>query len=185
MRRSDLSHQGWGLRSTTLCHMMIPRSDPSNSRAHRFTTRLASSTPGIWFMRNVGSRLDPTLVRLSRGRLSCVAPFHALVLTHTGARSGISRTSTVVYFTDRGRVIVIASNFGSAQNPSWYYNVKANPLVTLDGGCFRGRFVAEEITGTERDRLFGLVRGAASPYGHYQGIAGKRSIPVVAFIPAS
>jgi len=73
-------------------------------------------------------------------RLSCVAPFPVLVLGHTGAKSGLARTSTVVYFTDQGWVIVIASNFGSARHPSWYYNVKVNQMVTLDGGRFNGRF---------------------------------------------
>jgi hypothetical protein len=51
-------------------------------------------------VRNVGSRVDPTLIRLTGGRLSSVAPFPAMLLTHNGAKSGVSRTSTVVYFTD-------------------------------------------------------------------------------------
>jgi hypothetical protein len=61
-------------------------------------------------VRKVGSRIDPALIRLTGGRLSFVAPFPAMLLTHTGAKSGVTRTSTVVYFTDADRVIVIASN---------------------------------------------------------------------------
>ncbi|WP_144205791.1 nitroreductase family deazaflavin-dependent oxidoreductase [Mycobacterium tilburgii] len=103
-----------------------------------------------------------------------VTPFPALLLAHIGAKSGIPRTSTVVYFTDWGRVIVIASNFGSPRNPVWYHNVKAHPEVTIEAGRFGGRFVAEDVTGIESDRLFALARGATSPYGRYQDTAGSR-----------
>ena len=46
-------------------------------------------------------------------------------MTHVGAKSGRTRTSALVYFTDRGRVILIASNFGESRNPAWYHNIKA------------------------------------------------------------
>ncbi|MEC4765484.1 nitroreductase family deazaflavin-dependent oxidoreductase [Mycobacterium sherrisii] len=165
--------------------MHIPEVVPASSLAHRVVTQLATSPLGIWVMRNIAPRLDPALLRCSGGRLSMVTPFPALLLTHTGAKSGIRRTSTVVYFTDRGRVIVIASNFGATRHPAWYHNVKAHPEVTIEAGRFSGRFIAEDVTGTERDRLFGLAGGATSPYGTYQDTAGSRLIPVLAFTPAS
>ena len=119
-------------------------------------------------VRKVGSRIDPALIRLTGGgRLSSVAPFPAMLLTHIGAKSGVTRTSTVVYFTDADRVIVIASNFGVPHRPAWYYNVKAHPEVTLSGRGFGGSFHAEELVGPERDRLFQLATGASSPYDHY------------------
>jgi deazaflavin-dependent oxidoreductase (nitroreductase family) len=88
-----------------------------------------------------------------------------------------------VYFTDAGRVIVIASNFGAPTNPAWYYNIKANPKVTLLGRGFKGSFLAEELVGPERDRLFQFAAGASSPYGHYQQSAPARPIAVIAFRP--
>ena len=51
-------------------------------------------------VRKIGPRIDPALIRLTGGRLSSVARFPAMLLTHTGAKSGLIRTSTVVYFTD-------------------------------------------------------------------------------------
>ena len=106
-----------------------------------------------------------------------------MLLTHTGAKSGVTRTSTVVYFTDADRVIVIASNFGAPHRPAWYYNVKAHPEVTLWGRGFGGSFRAEELVGRERDQLFQLATGASSPYEHYERTAGK-PIPVIAFHPS-
>jgi deazaflavin-dependent oxidoreductase (nitroreductase family) len=96
-----------------------------------------------------------------------------MLLTHTGAKSGVTRTSTVVYFTDADRVIAIASNCGASHRPAWYYNVKAHPEVTLWGRGFGGSFRAEEL----------LATGASSPYEHYERTAGK-PIPVIAFHPS-
>lgn len=163
--------------------MTLPTVRPSSSFGHRVVARVARSALGIMVVRKIGSRIDPVLIRLTGGRLSSVAPFPAMLLTHTGAKSGLIRTSTVVYFTDADRVIVIASNFGAPHRPAWYYNVKAHPEVTLWGRGFSGPFHAEELVGPERDRLFQLATDASSPYDHYQRTAGK-SVPVIAFHPS-
>jgi len=85
-------------------------------------------------------------------------------MTHVGAKSGRTRRSALVYFTDRGRVILIATNFGGSRNPAWYRNVRANPLVAMYGRGICGRFVAEEIYDAERDRLFQRAKDAPGPY---------------------
>jgi deazaflavin-dependent oxidoreductase (nitroreductase family) len=163
--------------------MTLPIVRPSSSFGHRVVTRVARSALGIMVVRDVGSRIDPALIRLTGGRVSSVTPFHAMLLTHTGAKSAVIRTSTVAYFTDADRVIVIASNFGAPHSPGWYYNVKAHPEVTLLGRGFRGPFRAEELVGPERDRLFRLAASAGGPYEHYQRTAGK-PVPVIAFHPS-
>jgi deazaflavin-dependent oxidoreductase (nitroreductase family) len=159
----------------------LPTVLPGNSIGHRVVTRIASSRFGIAAVRKVGPYIDPTLIRLTGGRFSTVTPFPALLLTHTGATSGVIRTTSLVYFTDGQRVVVVASNFGAATNPAWYHNVKANPDVSLLGRGFSGCFVAEEAVGRERDRLYRLATDAAAPYDHYQQSAGMRAIPVMTF----
>ena len=167
--------------------MSIPAVSPGRSVAHRIVSRVALSRLGIRFLRDIGSRIDPTLLWHTQGRVSCVWPFAAIILTHVGAKSGRTRTSALVYFTDGGRVILIASNFGGSRNPGWYHNVKANPIVTLYGRGICGRFIAEEIYGAERDRLFQRAKEAPGPYRRYEQTAATRfrSIPVVAFTPLS
>lgn len=163
--------------------MSVAAVSPGRSVAHRIVSRVFLSPLGTRFGRDIASRLDPTLIRLTRGRVSSVWPFPAVVLTHVGAKSGKTRTNALVYFTDRGRVILIASNFGGSRNPGWYHNVKANPIVTLCGRGIRGRFIAEEIYGAERDRLFQRAKDAPGPYAKYEQAAAaqSRSVPVIAF----
>src|ERR1700754_3413397 len=96
--------------------MSVPAVDLGRSVAHRIVGRVVVSPLGLRFGRDIASRLDPTLLRLTRGRVSCVWPFPAVVLTHVGPKSGRTRTSALVYFTDHERVILIATNFGSSRN---------------------------------------------------------------------
>jgi len=81
----------------------------------------------------------------------------------------------------------LSANFGAARNPSWYHNVKANPVVELYGRGIRGRFRAEEIDGRERDRVFERAADAPGPYRLYQqaGNAKARPDAVIAVTPCS
>lgn len=49
--------------------------------------------------------------------------------------------------------MVIASNGGAPRHPAWYYNLVANPLVTIDLGADRWRATAVLAEGDDRRRL--------------------------------
>ncbi|WP_197380751.1 nitroreductase family deazaflavin-dependent oxidoreductase [Mycolicibacterium mengxianglii] len=162
--------------------MGIPSVDPTaGSPLLRAGARLTGTKPGRWLARRVAPRIDPTLLRLSRGRLSSALVTPELLLFHTGSRTGRRRTTPLTYFTDDDRVIVIASNYGGSRHPAWYYNVLANPRVTISAGGYTADFIGEEITGAERDRLWDLVVEFIPSYADYKRLAGDRRIPIVAF----
>src|ERR687890_2327182 len=58
-----------------------------------------------------------------------------LLLTTTGAKSGQPRIAPLAYTTDNDRLIVIASKGGAPTHPDWFYNVRANPEVTVELGA--------------------------------------------------
>jgi deazaflavin-dependent oxidoreductase (nitroreductase family) len=162
----------------------IPRVDPTaDSTVRRIVSRLAFTPIGQWALRHISPHVDPPLARLTRGRVSTVMVTPLVLLTHTGVKSGVERTTPLIYFTDGDRVILIASNYGGTRHPSWYYNVKATPTVTLAAGGFEGRFVGEEVTGAERDRLWTLAKNWVGGYTQYERAAGDRRIPMLAFTP--
>jgi deazaflavin-dependent oxidoreductase (nitroreductase family) len=136
-------------------------------------------------VRFIAPRVDPTLLRLSRGRISTAVVTPQLLLTHTGAKSGLRRTTPLIYFTDRDRVILVASNFGEPRHPAWYHNVKADPRVSITVHGRTGAFIGTEITGDERDRLWGLATQFIPSYLDYERTATPRRIPIVAFTPAA
>lgn len=160
----------------------IPHVDPTaGSPLLRVGARVTGTTPGRWLARRVAPRIDPTLLRISRGRVSSALVTPELLLQHRGSKTGRLRTTPLTYFTDHGRVIVIASNYGGSRHPAWYYNVLANPHVTISAGGYTAPFTGIEVTGTERDRLWDLAVGFIPSYADYEQRAGNRRIPVLAF----
>ncbi len=145
--------------------------------------RILLTRPGTWFAMKVSTRVDPLLLRMTRGRFSTGVAFPIVLMTVTGRKSGEPRTVPLVYFTEGDAVILIASSFGRADHPAWYLNIKANPEVELLGGGARFRYRARETEGDERDRLFGLAERLYSGYGLYAERAGDREIPVLSLSP--
>ncbi len=166
----------------------IPPVDPRRRpRALReLATRVALTGPGTWFYSRVAARIDPWLVRASRGRVSSAAGlFPIVLLTARGARSGVERTVPLLYFTDGDDVILMASSFGRPRYPAWYHNLKANPDVRLEAMGRGGSFRAREVEGEERERLYAMAKQLYRGYGIYeQRTAGIRHVPVLRLSPA-
>ena len=104
-----------------------------------------------------------------------------LLLTTVGAKTGERRVTPLTYFTDNGRVIVVAANYGGRRHPAWYHNVRKQPRVRLTAGRYEGTFVGEEVTGAERDRLWELAKKWIPSYADYEKSTQGRTIPILAF----
>lgn len=107
-----------------------------------------------------------------------------LLLHHTGAKSGHSFTSPLMYRRDGDRYVVFASKAGAPTNPDWYHNLKAHPEVTIEVGTETLPAVADELTGEERDRLYAAQARDRPQFAEYAKTAGERTIPVMALTPA-
>ncbi|HRV61176.1 MAG: nitroreductase family deazaflavin-dependent oxidoreductase [Solirubrobacterales bacterium] len=166
--------------------MRLPPVDPTEppSLYKRAITPIALSSVGQWYLKGPAPVLDDRLFRWTRGRLTSVPGIPILLLKSVGAKSGRPRLNALGYFNDGERVIAMASNYGGTRNPAWYYNVRANPDVTLTAGGREGRYRAEITSGAERDRLWELAKGYIDAYEMYEGMtAGVREVPVIAFTP--
>jgi deazaflavin-dependent oxidoreductase (nitroreductase family) len=167
----------------------LPAVEPSapSSAIKRLMVGVALSPPGTWFYMNVASRIDPGLIRLSRGRIdSSFGMVPLLLLTTRGARSGLERTVPLLYFTQGDDVVLMASSFGRPRYPAWYHNLRANPEAGLYRRGIRGRYRAQEVEGAERDRLYALATGMYRGYGLYeQRVQGHRHVPVLRLSPVS
>lgn len=166
----------------TIVLVGIPEVDPTAGSAMlRVGARLTGNKPGRWLARRVAPRVDRPLLRLSRGRVSSAMVTPELLLVTVGAKTAKRRTTPLTYFTDDGRVVVVASNYGGSRHPAWYYNVLAHPRVTISGGRYTGTFVGHEVSGAERDRLWELAKTFIPSYAEYERLAGGRTIPVLVF----
>ena len=77
-----------------------------------------------------------------------------MVLTTTGAKSGEPRTAVVTFSRDGDDYVVVGSKSGEPEDPAWFTNLVANPVVTVetDGQTFQARATVAE--GTDRDTLW-------------------------------
>lgn len=102
-----------------------------------------------------------------------------LLLLHTrGAKSGRERINPLATVQDGDRMVVIASKGGAPSHPDWYYNVVANPLVTVETGTetFQARAaVADE---PERTRLYNKMVEMMPRFAEYRRNT-TRQIPVI------
>jgi len=104
-----------------------------------------------------------------------------LLLTTTGAKTGRSRTTPMMFVPDGERLLVIASNAGAPRHPDWYRNLAANPEVTVEVTGERYDATAIVTTGEERDRLFASI-AAKYPFFTEHQAKIERTIPVVALV---
>lgn len=105
------------------------------------------------------------------------------LLTTIGARSGKPYTTPLGYVPEGpDRVLLWASNMGAPYHPMWYWNLCANPHVTLelrtDNGIQRWEATATTAEGDERARLFEMLK-ADSPHYAEQQAKADREIPIV------
>jgi deazaflavin-dependent oxidoreductase (nitroreductase family) len=128
------------------------------------------------------SRSQERVVAEFRAGGGRVGGYHAtmqlLLLTTTGARTGQRRAVPLTYLPDGDRYIVTAGNAGSDRHPAWYYNLAANPDVTVEVGTEAFKAVAVIADEAEREVLYELFAAAYPQADGYQAQT-TRQIPVV------
>ena len=161
----------------------IPRFESRPPRGiQKVAARAVATRAGAWFFLNVANRVDPFLMRLTKGRLMSAPGSPVLLLHHVGAKSGRERTTPLLYFTVGEDVVLIGSNGGSVKHPAWYHNVKADPVVKLWARGSGGRYVGREAEGEERERLWARMVEVYRGYKAYQARTERR-IPVLVLEP--
>jgi deazaflavin-dependent oxidoreductase (nitroreductase family) len=121
--------------------------------------------------------------RANHGKVGGRFEGRTLLLLHTkGAKSGRERINPLAYVKDDDRYVVIASKGGAPTSPSWYFNLLANPLVTLEVGdeTFPARATVTEEP--ERTRLYNKMVEMMPAFDEYRRKT-TRQIPVIVLTP--
>lgn len=153
----------------------------------RSAQALASSRYGSKLAARLLPRVDRAVLRLSGNRFtfsSALSHVPGVMLTTTGAKTGLPRTVPLLAFPDGDKVALIASSFGAEKHPAWYLNLRAHPQATL---AFHGQparpYVAREASGAEREMIWRRAARAYPGYNAYQARTGGREIPVLVLEP--
>ena len=98
-------------------------------------------------------KLDPYLMRATRGRLGMGLVMPTALLETRGAKSGELRRNVVIYFHDGERVTIVASKLGLPQHPAWFHNLQADPDVTFGGIPMRATWSRTRLSASGSGRL--------------------------------
>jgi F420H(2)-dependent quinone reductase len=107
-----------------------------------------------------------------------------VLLTMRGAKSGKIRKVPLMRVEHNGVYAAVASLGGAPKNPVWYYNLKADPKLTLQDGETTKEYVAREIGGAEYDEWWKRAVDAYPPYAEYQ-TKTTRKIPLFVLDPVN
>jgi len=139
----------------------------------------AASAVGSKIFAITAAPLDRVVHRLTNGRRTAagvLTGIPAVILTTTGAKSGLERSVPVLGIPHPDGLGVIASNFGSTHHPAWYYNLRAHPdaRVSVDGDEWKAR--ARLADPAERDELWARGLEIYPGWRNYVSRAGDRHI---------
>ncbi|MFN2134380.1 MAG: nitroreductase/quinone reductase family protein [Candidatus Promineifilaceae bacterium] len=148
---------------------------------------MAAQRPAAWLFSRTFPSIDPWFYRLTGGRSTLAGALMGLpviMLTTTGAKSGLQRSVPLIGIPDGEKIVVIASNWGKKPFPSWYLNLRANPNVQVTTRGETRDYLAEEAAGETYETYW---KKAVSLYGGYEAYkrrTGGRRIPVIVLKPA-
>ncbi|MGR6971088.1 nitroreductase/quinone reductase family protein [Streptomyces cynarae] len=114
--------------------------------------------------------LDRAVHRLTGGKVLLSAQMlPGVILTSTGARSGLARRTPLACMPEEGGSwLLIGSNFGRPGHPAWTHNLLAHPDAQIN---FKGEDIpvtAHLLRGREREAAWQAVLAFWPPYATYQ-----------------
>jgi deazaflavin-dependent oxidoreductase (nitroreductase family) len=117
--------------------------------------------------------------RTNEGKVGGMFEDKPLLLLHTvGARTGKEHVNPLMYLDLEGHRYVFASKGGADTTPDWYYNLVANPSVTVEVGTEKHEVTAKPLPEPERGRIYSEQSRQYPQFAEYQEKT-KRVIPVV------
>lgn len=122
--------------------------------------------------------------RLTHGKFGGhVQGLPVLLLRTTGRKTGRERTTPLGYFMQDGNYIITASNAGREKHPAWFYNLRANPQVTLEIQDQQVRANAEVAAPEKRNALWSRLISLSPAYANYARKT-TRQIPLIILHPS-
>jgi F420H(2)-dependent quinone reductase len=142
----------------------------------RMIFALAATRRGVQMFYLYVKLIDMPISRLSNGKFipsakGDIMPIH--FLTTTGAKSKTLRSVPVLCIPDGDDLILVASNWGKNQNPSWVYNLRAHPNVRVQKGKTEKDFVAHELYDNDRGSYWQKAIAFYPPYIKYALRSGR------------
>jgi deazaflavin-dependent oxidoreductase (nitroreductase family) len=122
--------------------------------------------------------------RVTGGRLPWILGRSRTVLVdQVGRKSGVERTTALIYLADGDDIVVVGSKGGSHRHPDWFLNLREMEQTEVQIGGEHRRVKVRLATPQERVRLWPKLVEIWPDYERYQERT-EREIPLVVLSPA-
>jgi deazaflavin-dependent oxidoreductase (nitroreductase family) len=142
---------------------------------------------GAWFFARTLRHFDRAVHALTAGRKSTpevLAGLPVLLVTTTGRRSGVPRTSPLIAPPIRDTVALVGTNFGQTATPNWVHNLEADPHATVEYHNTRCAVQARLATEEEEVEIWERSASIYGGYRKYQERITGRVVRVFVLEPA-
>ena len=107
-----------------------------------------------------------------------------LLLHHRGAKTQTERVSPLMYKQLNDAYAVFASKGGADTNPGWFYNLVANPDVSIEIGPDKVDVRARLADADEREAIWEPWKKEFPQFAGYEKKTSRDHIPVIVLDPA-
>jgi deazaflavin-dependent oxidoreductase (nitroreductase family) len=120
--------------------------------------------------------VERALRRVSGGRHGVldVAGLPSAQLTVPGRKTGVPRTVSLLYVPDGENFLLVGSNWGRREHPSWTANLLDSDKAELNIGGARFAVAVRGLAGPERERAWRRAVAFWPGYAMEQRLAGTR-----------
>jgi len=142
---------------------------------------LAETKAGSWTFQRTLYRLDRPLYRWTDGRVTLpgvLTGLPVILLTTTGAKSGLARTMPVMAVPLGHDLAVIGTNFAQPRTPAWVFNLEADPQATV---AWRDRSVpvlARSASDDEREEAWTAATRIYRGFAKYRQRITERPVRI-------
>ena len=153
---------------------------PPISGWQRLIQKAAASRLAAWFLARWLPGIDRALLRLSGNQFNlstALSGIPVVVLTTTGAKSGLPRETPLFAIFDEGKAVLIATSFGNTHHPAWYHNLVAHPEATLTLNGTSTGYTARPANPAERERYWAQALRLYSGYRVYEAARRRTGDP--------
>ena len=116
------------------------------------------------------SKLNALIYKISRGKLwgQWAGKYPIMVLSVLGSKTGKQRNIPLIKVLDDDKPVLVASMGGMPMHPSWYYNVMANPRISVQIGSEKKYYLAKKLTSEEKEKVWPTVCAHYPDYDQYK-----------------
>lgn len=161
---------------------------PPNPLQHGMQA-VASTSAGSWVFQRTLYRVDRPVHRWTKGRYTVpgvLSGLPVIMLTTTGAKSGVARTMPVAGIPFGEDLVVLGTNFAQEHTPGWVFNLEKDPYASVTWRSTTVPVVASRVPAEEMVEVWAAAARVYVGFPKYrQRLAHARDVRAFVLAPRS